>query len=294
MQTTGQLLKDLDEIAGTVTDAPVAVVFDWENMWALEDCQGYGQQTKNYIQTCYAYHRQFWQRGVNCDIVSPRADLSRYKIVVAPMLYLASSDTCANLEHYVAQGGMLYATYTLATVDHNDLCYLGGLPGGGLRKVFGILAEEIDTLYPHEKQHAVLDGVTHGLADYCEMVHLEGAKALATYEDGIYAGMAAVTENAYGKGKAIYQACRDTGSLCDTLFTKLLAEAGIPSLGLLPHGVTAHSRTDGESTYLFLENYDGQVPCTLHLENSWQDMLRGQTVDTVTLPPYGFAVLKSL
>ena len=294
VQETGRLLRELDEIAGTVTDSPVAVIFDWENMWALEDCQGYGQATKKYMETCYAYHRQFWQRGVNCDIVSPKADLSRYKLVVAPMLYLADSATCANLEAYVARGGMLYATYTLATVDHNDLCYLGGLPGGGLRKVFGILAEEIDTLYPHERQHAVLNGTTHALVDYCEMIHLEGARALATYEDGYYAGMAAIAENTYGKGKAIYQACRDTGSLCDELFTQLLEEAGIPYLCQLPQGVTAHSRTDGTHTYLFLENYNGQTPCTLHLDAPWQDMLHNETVDTVTLPPYGLAVLKSL
>lgn len=294
VQQTGRLLQALDEIAGTVTDAPVALIFDWENMWALEDCQGYAQYDKKYMETCYAYHRQFWQRGVNCDIVSPKADLSRYKIVVAPMLYLVDGETAANLENYVARGGTLWATYMLATVDQNDLCHLGGLPGGGLRKVFGILSEEIDTLYPHEKQHAVFEGATHGLVDYCEVVHLEGAKALATYADGYYAGMAAVTEHLYGKGKAVYQACRDTGSLCEALFTRLLAEAGIHNLGLLPHGVTAHSRTDGETGYLFLENYDGQTSYSIRMNARMQDMLRGQTVDAVELPPYGFAVLKTI
>ena len=297
VQKTGQVLQQIDQIAGTVTNAPAAILFDWENMWALEDCQGYAQYDKKYMETCYAYHSQFWKRGIDCDIVSPKADLSRYKLVVAPMLYLADDDTTANLEHYVAQGGTLYATYMLGTVDHNDLCRLGGLPGGGLRKVFGILAEEIDTLYPHERQYATLNGQCHELVDYCEVVHLEGAKTLATYADGYYAGMPAATENRYGKGRAMYQACRDTGSLADQLFISLLAECDIRSNlvceGLLPHGITAHSRTDGAHTYLLLENYDGQQSHTVQLLTPMQDLLTGETVTTCTLPPYGFSVLKS-
>ena len=292
VQKTGQLLQQLDEIAGTVTDAPVAILFDWENMWALEDCQGYAQHDKKYMETCYAYHRQFWQRGINCDIVSPKADLSRYKIVVAPMLYLVDDEASANLTAYVENGGTLYATYMLGTVDHNDLCRLGGLPGGGLRQVFGILAEEVDTLYPRERQYADLDGKRCELVDYCEVVHLTGAKALAVYADGYYTGTPAATENGYGKGKAIYQACRDTGSLVNALFDQLLTDCGIPSLGILPHGVTAHSRTDGERTYLFLENYNNETTYTVQLPACMQDMLTGEMTDNVTLPPYGFAVLK--
>lgn len=294
VQQTGQLLQQLDEIAGTVTDAPVAILFDWENMWALEDCQGYAQYDKKYMQTCYAYHRQFWQRGVDCDIVSPKADLSGYKLVVAPMLYLADDAAAANLTSYVAQGGTLYATYMLGTVDHNDLCRLGGLPGAGLRQVFGILAEEIDTLYPAERQHALLNGVTHELADYCEVIHTESAQVLATYADGYYAGMPALTANRFGKGNAIYQACRDTGSLADAIFGRLLEDCGVPSFGVLPHGITAHSRTDGERTYLFLENYDGEVSHTVPLRTCMQDMCTGEMTAAVTLPPYGFAVLKTL
>ena len=297
VQRTGQVLQQIDQVAGTVTKAPVALIFDWDNMWALNDCQGYAQADKKYFETCYAYHRQFWQRGIDCDIVSPKADLSGYKLVVAPMLYLVDSETAQNLTNYVAGGGTLYGTYMLGTVDGNDLCHLGGLPGCGLRQVFGIHAEEIDTLYPAERQHAAMDGTEHELVDYCEVVHLEGAKALATYTDGYYQGMSAVTENRFGKGKAIYQACRDTGSLAQQVFDKVLAEGGVASLAdcdsILPHGVTVHSRTDGEHTYLFAENYDGEVSHTVQLRAPMTDLLTGETVTSCALPPYGFAILKS-
>ena len=298
VQTTGKILQTIDEVAGTVTPAKAAIIFDWNNMWALNDCQGYAQADKKYFETCYAYHRQFWQRGIDCDIVSPTADLSGYKIVVAPMLYLVDSQAAANLTAYVAGGGTLYGTYMLGTVDENDLCHLGGLPGAGLRQVFGILSEEIDTLYPTERQHAALDGREHELVDYCEVIHLEGAQALAVYTDGYYENTPAVTENCYGQGRAIYQACRDIGSLCDAIFDRVLRQCGICGAlgqeGLLPHGITAHTRTDGARTYLFLENYDPESTCTLALPAAMEDMLTGKTATGCTLPPYGFAILRSI
>ena len=298
VQKTGEILQKIDEIAGTLTDARVAVIYDWENMWALDDAQGYANAGKKYWQTCYEYHRIFWERGIDCDVVSSKADLSGYKLVVAPMLYLTGRETVENLESYVNQGGTLYATYMLGTVDDTDLCWLGGIPGSHLKDVFGIVSEEIDTLYPAERQHAQADGRVHELVDYCEVVHLRGAQALAAYTDGYYKGMSAVTSHNYGKGKAIYQACRDTGSLKAEMLDKLITELGIRSavkwIGALPHGVSAHTRTDGAHTYVFVENYmDAEAP-TIPLHDKMRDLLTGEITDSCTLPPYGFAILKSL
>lgn len=298
VQTTGAILKKTDEIAGSITDAEVALIFDWENMWALEDCQGYAKDDKKYFETGYAYHRVFWEHGINCDIVAPNADLSGYKLVVAPMLYLTDDTTVENLSGYVCGGGTLYGTYMMGTVDGNDLCYMGGIPGGKLKEVFGITSEEIDTLYPDERRRAVSDEEAHELCDYCETVKLAGADVIAHYADGYYRNTPAVTVNTCGAGWAIYQACRDTGSLKEKVLAKLLEELNILSAVdtkvPLPHGVSAHSRTDGTHTYVFVENYlDLEAP-TVHLHGPMEDMLTGETVSSCTLPPYGYGIFKSI
>ena len=294
VQRTGAVLQKINEIAGTLTDAPVALVLDWENLWALDDCQGYAQADKKYFETLYAYHRVFWQKGINCDIVAPNADLSRYKLVVAPMLYVTSQATAENLSRYVAAGGTLYGTYMTATVDENDLCHLGGIPGCGLKEVFGITAEEIDTLYPSETRHALYKGNAHRLVDYCETLRLRGAQVLCSYGDGYYKDTAAVTCNRFGAGTAIYQACRDDGSLKTNLLEEWMDKLDIHSevLGQLPQGVTCHSRTDGRYTYVFLENYLDQEAAPVQLRQPMFDMMLGETAEFSALPPYGFGIYR--
>lgn len=295
VQRTGQVLQAIDEVCGTLTEAKAAVLFDWENWWALDDAQGYAKDDKKYLDTCYSYHREFWKRGIDCDIVSPLADLSRYKIAVAPMLYLVDEARAANLKKFVEQGGTLYATYALSTVDGNDLCHLGGIPGLGLVEVFGLEAEEIDTLYPHERCSAILEGEEHELVDYCEVLKLKGAAPLAVYSSGWYEGAPAVTEHSFGAGKAVYQACRDTGSLKDKVFGKLLQELELtgPLEGAVPHGVTAQTRTDGENSYVFLQNYSPAPSGPVTLRQPMTDLITGETVKEAALEPYGFRILKT-
>ena len=294
VQRTGDVLRKMDRVAGTLTDAPVALILDWENLWALDDCQGYAQKDKKYFETLYSYHRVFWERGINCDIVAPDAELSGYKLVIAPMLYLTSQATAENLRAFVAAGGTLYGTYMLGTVDENDLCHLGGIPGCGLNEVFGITAEEIDTLYPGEVRHADLGGKCHRLVDYCETLRLRDAQVLCSYADGYYKDTPAVTCHSFGAGHAIYQACRDEGSLKEEILEQWLYKLGIHSevLGTLPHGVTCHSRTDGRFTYVFLENYLDQAAPTLQLRQPMTDLITGETVERCALPPYGYGIFQ--
>ncbi|MDI5791639.1 beta-galactosidase trimerization domain-containing protein [Bacillus licheniformis] len=67
------------------------------------------------------------------------ADFSRYKLLVAPMLYMLKEGTAERIEQFVQNGGTFVATYWSGIVDENDLTFLGGFPGG-LRKrsAFGL------------------------------------------------------------------------------------------------------------------------------------------------------------
>ncbi|MBR2353975.1 MAG: beta-galactosidase [Clostridia bacterium] len=290
---TGATLKAIDEICGTEVRARVAIVYDWENRWALELCKGFAVKDKQYSRTVYTYHAELWKRGIATDVVSAHSDLSKYDLVIAPMLYMTDSDTVARLEKFVAEGGTLYATYMLGMVDESDLCYLGGFPGGGLRRVFGIWNEEIDTFYPEDRLEITMDGKLYEGVDYAEYVHTEGASSLAELKNDFYGTSPALTVNEYGKGRAYYQTFRDRGDFFGAVCDKILGELNIhaPIATPLPELCTVHERNDGEIRYLFVENYSGKET-EIALGDAWTDMESGETVDSVSLNKFDVRILK--
>ena len=289
----GRTLKSIEEVLGTMPEPRVAVVFDVENQWALENVQGYCNKDKKYYETSYSFYYELWKRGIDVDVLDIERDLSRYDVVFAPMIYSISEKTIDALERYVREGGTLLSTYASFVANENDLCYLNGLPAGKLREVFGIFVEEIDSLYPTQRNAAIMDGEEYELLDYCELVKAESAEALATYRDDFYRGESCVFVNSYGKGKAYYLAARDSGKLTERMVERILKERGIEgNLRDLPNGVTAHSRRDGDIRYLFVENYSSEektvlVPESVDLETG--ESLRG----SLTLSPYGIRILKT-
>ena len=290
----GATLEKLSPLVGTAAPAKVAVVFDTENAWALELAQGFRNADKKYKETCLAAFYEIWKRGVNADVIDAHDDFTRYDVILAPMLYSVSAETAAALEKFVREGGTLLAGYTLGMVDENDLCHLGGFPGGGLRTVFGVWNEEIDTLYPSERNAVRMGETSHTVQDYCERIHpAADTEVLAVYERDFYANEPAVTRHPYGCGVAYYVAARDEGSLTAALLDRVFAEKKIlPPVKDLPEAVSAHTRTDGTFTYLFLENYRDDA-VSLTVGHGYTDAETGDAVAaTVSLPPFSAKILK--
>ena len=205
----GTLLEKLAPAAGTLAENKAALLFDWPNRWAVADMAGLAAEKKQYEQTCLAHYRAFARLGLDADIVSMTDDLARYKVVAAPMLYLLQNGAAENLRRYVQGGGVLIGTYLTGYVDENTCCWLGGFPGGGLAEVFGLVSEEIDTLYPKDGNTAVFtDGAQSAVRDFAEVLRLQGAVPLAAYGSDYYAGTPAVTEHGFGRGCAYYAAAR--------------------------------------------------------------------------------------
>lgn len=292
----GSLLQKLDGVVGTMPESKVAVLYDWENRWALDDLQGLQKEDKKYAETVLKHYAPFWKRGVSVDVLDFHQDISSYSLVIAPMMYMMEQKNIWRLKQYVENGGTLVCTYLTGTADENDLCWLGGIPAEDLKEVFGLWAEEIDTLYPEERNALVLpDGTEYAVCDYCEIVHPTTAEVQATYQSDFYAGQPAVCKNSYGKGTAYYIACRDTGEYTDALYEELLQQLQIPCvLQGLPEGVTAHMREGSGERYLFVENYSGKV-AQFEIEKKYVDIETEHIIEgTITLDIYDVKVLKEV
>lgn len=298
----GEVLKKLDPVIGSTVKPDVAIIYDWENRWAIDDMHGLGRGRRNYAETCIQHYKPFWDRGIPVDVIPEWADFSPYKLVVAPMLYMLQPGVAERLEQFVASGGRLVTTYWTGIVDENDLCFLGGWPGGELRKVLGVWDEETDTLEPDGRNQVLMaKGNSLGMTgsfearDYFALVHTEGAQVLATYGSDFYAGRPALTVNHYGKGKAYYMASRNGADFLSAFYSKLAGDLDLlRALPVdLPGGVTAQLRTDGASKFIFVMNFNN-APVSVSLgKGSYQNLVTGQTVKgTLEMQPYGVEVLK--
>ena len=238
------------------------------------------------MKTCLQHYKSFWKRGVDVDVISTGEELSGYDLVVMPMLYSMDEAQIDRIESYVAGGGTVVATYATGYVDTTDLCYLGGFPGSKLKDVFGLVADEIDSLYPTDKNSVLWNGTEYPVIDYCELITPTTAEVLGTYGEDFYKDMPALLANNYKDGHAYYIGCRDTGELADTLYDKLLAALHIKTYDL-PEGVSIHAR----ESYLFIENYNDH-PVTVNLPGSYRNIETEQLYnDTVCLNPYDIVVV---
>ncbi|MFT9367637.1 beta-galactosidase [Paenibacillus polymyxa] len=299
----GHALEKLEEVIGTSVPAEAAVIFDWENRWGINDSQGPRNKGVKYEETAEAHYLALWEQGVPVDVIHMDADFSKYKLLVAPMLYMVRSGVGERIQKFVENGGIFVATYWSGIVDEHDLCFLGGFPGP-LRKTLGIWSEEIDGLHDHDRNYILpvegneldLQG-EYEAVELCDLIHTEGAEVLAEYGADFYAGRPALTVNRLGQGKAYYIASRNTGLFHSHFYKSLIDDAGLSkALDVqLPHGVNTAIRTDGVHDYIFVMNFTHE-PQKITLDGrTYSDLLENDVIadSSVQLGAYAVKVLKA-
>ena len=300
----GERLQSLSALAGSVFPSRAAVIHDVENRWALGEIQALHntKHQKGYMEDILSAYRPFFREGVNVDVVDEEADFTRYKLVVAPMLYMLRAGIAEKLARFVENGGVLVGTYWTGVVDESDLCFLGGTPGQGLDGVFGLRQTEIDALYPDDKNTVRIlpDAGLHGFApeyasgDLCQLVETTTARTLAVYGSDFYAGTPALTVNSFGNGRAYYVAARMPQSFYDDFLGMLCRELGLKNLdAALPKDVTVSMRRDEKTgrEFLFVQNFS-DAPAEIALPGGLTDAETGEPcTGTLCLPGYGLRIL---
>jgi beta-galactosidase len=216
--------------------------------------------------------------------------LSGYTVVIAPQLYLLTTEGAAALAGYVTAGGTLLLTYYSGIVDHDDRAYLDGYLGA-LQPILGIRIEEFAPLQlglnGAPKSTVTVAGAgfeAFSGSIWSEFVQLHGAEPLATFVGGDLDGCPAITRNASGKGTAWYVATQPEPSAIDAILAAVFAGRVSPVVTGLPAGVEAARR--GE--FLFLTNMGLEA---VETSVSGQDLLSGTTSDRHSLAPYATLVL---
>ncbi len=276
----GAELAQLSDIIGTQTQAQVAVIFDWDNYWALEYTSGPTVDLK-YVEQIHRYYRYFYEQNIAVDLVPVDADLSKYKLVAAPVLYMIKEGMQERLTDFVMQGGALLTTYMSGIVDQSDNVHLGGYPGP-LRELAGIWVEEIDALAPEQSNgvslvNEELTGTSNLVSD---LIHLENAEALAHYTSNFYAGMPAVTKNTFGDGTVYYFGGQLEVQLQDQLFKTIVEETGITPVIEEATKLEIACRENAEAKFFVIINFHEEAQPLPEMFVGKTDLLTGKVLSS--------------
>ncbi|MCR5824015.1 MAG: beta-galactosidase [Lachnospiraceae bacterium] len=290
----GNELKELKTVTlAARTNSRVAILFDWENWWAISYSAGPTTELK-YPDEVKKFYRAFYELHIPVDIIGCDDDLSKYDLVIAPVLYMVKGNYDAKISDFVKRGGHFVTTFFSGYVNENDLVTTGGYPGK-LRDILGIWVEEIDALPAEKENHFTWEGWSYPAKTLCDLLHTESAEVLATYNDDFYAGMPALTVNDYGDGKAYYIATSSDSDFYYIFFERLAVELNIPSLGEAPKDVELTFRSKGSNNVIFALNHSFENKC-FKIWSDATDLLTGEEFranEEIWIGNMGVRVLKT-
>jgi beta-galactosidase len=239
---------------------------------------------------------------VTVDFAAPDADLSSYRLVVVPSLYLVSDEAAANLAAYVENGGQLLVGYFSGIVDPDVRVRLGGYPGA-FADLLGVRVEEF---HPLEDEVELASGGRGRL--WSEDVEAVSAEVVDRYAGGVLDGKPAVTRRQVGDGTAWYVSTELDDRTAANLVTHLVptvepqnvagrpAESARPgaereAAGVHPGGVLETvRRRGGDTLWTFFVNHGGSevvVPAV------GIELVSGTAVDgELVVPGGGYSVLR--
>lgn len=291
-----ELGAELDSLGaqtlGARSDAHAAIVFDWDNWWGISYSAGPSVYL-DYCREVERYYKALFDLHIPVDMIGVEDDLSKYDLVIAPVLYMVKTGYDEKLRAYVKNGGRFLTTFFSGYVDEHDLVTVGGYPGK-LRDILGIWVEEEDAL-PEDMHNCFhYKGTTYPASMLCDLLHTEGAEALASYEKDFYAGMPVLTKNAFGKGFGYYVAAQSNDEFYRMYLGEICREAGIEPIMDAPDGTEVTRRVNDNGTFVFLLNH-GEKAQVVAMPFAGTDLLSGKSYeqgDALTLAAKDVAIVK--
>ncbi|WP_423746877.1 beta-galactosidase (plasmid) [Haladaptatus sp. SPP-AMP-3] len=243
-------LADLDR--GSVT-APVALVLDYESLWALDE-QAMSPDF-DYWNHLHTYYHALRGRGVQVDVLPADTDFEDYDAVLAPSLHLVGDDVESAFRRYVESGGHLLFTIRSGEKDpHNKLH--ATRPPGPLADLAGVRVDQHESV-PADSPDAHLSyrDERYGYRTWAEWIDADDARVVGQYATGIGEGRTAITVREAEPGSVAYVGIWPDAELADALVSDVLTRANVThAADPLPDRVRVAHR--GDLTWVF--NYSSE------------------------------------
>lgn len=239
----------LEQLTGALYEAQVALLLDYQDLWAIQ-LQPH-RQDFGYMRHLFLYYRALARLGIMTDIVSPQADLTGYKLVIAPTLHMVDENLVKRLTAYVESGGTLVLGVRSGFKTKTDLVTDTTLPGL-LRPLVGATVQVWQSLPMGEgyRIESVVPGLAGEAYTWVEALEpdekpgegISPVRSLARYTEEPYNRWSALTEFERGEGRTVYVGWYPTHEQARALLLYLAKRLGLEHNPDIPEGVIAIRR----------------------------------------------------
>lgn len=296
-RTAHELQRIGPEIVNIERHNAVAILYSDDSYYGIEFMKF--SDRANYRSVLRQMYHALYRANMGVDFVFPdSANLSDYKVIVVPPLYVASDTLLNRIAEYVRSGGRVVMAFKSGFCNEYSTVRWQLAPGP-LREAAGFHYQEFSNLRQPQalKNDPFHAGAENKVSDWAEMLVLDTAKALAEYDHPFFGKFAALTENNFGRGALTYEGTVLSDKLQAAVILGVLREAGLtgPDQGLpapvrVKHGVNGH----GRALHYYL-NYSSEAQTFSYPYGAAMDLLAQAAVgrgQTVRLEPWDLVILE--
>ena len=287
----GQIAADFKTLSAygfpRIYKPEVAIAYAFESAIASAP-NGPSSTTRQFFKTGYgdqvqAAFEPFCKKNIDAAVINiAHEDLSKYRLVVIPALYVMDPASAKAIRDYVENGGTVLMTGYSAKVDQNAQWYQTTLPGG-LSDVFGLRTA---AFYRNDSgvQYTLNGELVKSTASYYEQLEPNTAQVLGEITNSYLPdSFPALTVNKFGKGQAFYLATESNASAIGPALELVKKLVGIQDGPTTPQGV--YARVVKGRTFYVNTNYQS---VTFPIQGTKHGLLSGKTfIGSVTLPAKG-------
>ncbi len=256
-----------------------------------------GHASTSYGHQVEQLHGALYDANVGTDFVFPTTtDLSQYKVLIVPSLYIADDALLKRISDFVKNGGHVLMTFKSGFANENSAVRWQMAPGP-LREAAGFHYQEFSNL---EKSLPLRDDPFHAgdqnkASSWAEFLITDTAKPLAFYDHPFFGRWPAVTRNQFGKGTLTYEGTALTDTAQASIVNDVLKLSGLPPVdGNLPVSVKIKRGTSQSGRRItYYLNYSSAPVTFPYAGAAAKDLLttkqlaRGQSV---TIAPWDLVI----
>jgi beta-galactosidase len=253
----------------------------------------------NYHTIMHQMYRTLYQSNIGVDFVFPEStNLSEYKVILVPPLYVAPDALLNKLSDYIKAGGNVVMAFKSGfTNEYNTVRWT--MAPGPLRQAAGFHYQEFSSLGAPLalKGDPFKAGENNKVTDWAEMLIVDTAEPLAYYDHPFFGKYPAITRNKFGNGTLTYEGTVLSDAIQQKIVMDVLRIAGLtssdqqlPAAVRVKHGVNSK----GRKVHYYL-NYSSQSQTFAYAYGAGAELLSDSKISNaqkVTLNPWDLAIIE--